>query len=143
MTEAQQAYDLLPKEIQENLPGLNETAELRSSEMPVIVKFFHAPTGFRWYIGAGDHLVYDEPEVFLRPDGKGGVEEFEVTEDWLLFGWCDLNMGFPELGYVSLNELRACHEGQVGLKALPVERDLHFNKNGKITLQDVIDGKAN
>lgn len=37
-----------------------------------------------------------------------------------LFGLCDLGMGFPELGYVSLKELMIIR-GRVGL---PIERDL-------------------
>jgi len=41
----------------------------------------------------------------------------------IAFGLCDLGMGFPELGYVDLNEL-ASLRGQLGL---PVERDLHFS----------------
>jgi hypothetical protein len=40
----------------------------------------------------------------------------------LLFGLCDLGMGFPELGYVSLNELMSLR-GKLGL---PVERDLYW-----------------
>jgi len=38
------------------------------------------------------------------------------------FGLCDLGIGFPELGYVSLSELAALR-GPLGL---PVERDLLF-----------------
>ena len=38
------------------------------------------------------------------------------------FGLCDLGMGFPELGSVSVSELASVH-GRLGL---PVERDLHF-----------------
>ena len=71
------AYDLLPQEIQDKLPGLDETAELRSSEMPVIVKYFHPATGFTWYIGAGEPL---EPGIYSQPDGHGEVEELEVKE---------------------------------------------------------------
>ena len=40
----------------------------------------------------------------------------------LLFGLCDLGMGYPELGYVSLTEL----EGVTGRLGLGIERDLHF-----------------
>jgi Protein of unknown function (DUF2958) len=40
----------------------------------------------------------------------------------LAFGLCDLGLGCPELGYVSLTELRAVR-GKLGL---PVERDEHF-----------------
>jgi DUF2958 family protein len=42
-------------------------------------------------------------------------------EPELAFGLCDLGVGFPELGYVSLDEL-ASLRGQLGL---PVERDRH------------------
>ncbi len=40
----------------------------------------------------------------------------------LLFGLCDLGMGYPELGYVSLAELESV-KGRLGLG---IERDLHF-----------------
>lgn len=39
-----------------------------------------------------------------------------------LFGLCDLGVGEPELGYVSLAEIRSVR----GQFRLPVERDLHF-----------------
>lgn len=39
------------------------------------------------------------------------------------FGLCDLGLGCPELGWMSLAELEALR-GRLGL---PVERDLHFN----------------
>lgn len=38
------------------------------------------------------------------------------------FGLCDLGLGEPELGYVSLKEL----ESIVGPAGLRIERDLHF-----------------
>jgi hypothetical protein len=40
----------------------------------------------------------------------------------LAFGLCDLGLGCPELGYVSLTELRTVR-GKLGL---PIERDEHF-----------------
>ena len=40
----------------------------------------------------------------------------------IAFGLCDLGMGFPELGYVDIEELRGI-TGPFGLK---VERDLYF-----------------
>lgn len=40
----------------------------------------------------------------------------------IAFGLCDLGMGYPELGYVSLSELQTI-TGPFGLK---VERDIHF-----------------
>lgn len=38
------------------------------------------------------------------------------------FGLCDLGLGYPELGYVSLAELVTVRGGL----GLPVERDVHF-----------------
>jgi len=38
------------------------------------------------------------------------------------FGLCDLGLGYPELGWVSLAEI-ATVRGRLGL---PIERDLHF-----------------
>lgn len=46
----------------------------------------------------------------------------ELDADGIAFGLCDLGMGEPELGYVSLHELAAIR-GPFGLK---IERDLHF-----------------
>jgi Protein of unknown function (DUF2958) len=43
-------------------------------------------------------------------------------DDGLAFGLCDLGLGCPELGYVSLAEISAVR-GKLGL---PVERDRHF-----------------
>jgi Protein of unknown function (DUF2958) len=40
----------------------------------------------------------------------------DMEEDGLLFGLCDLGLGCPELGYVSLDEL----------STVWVERDLYF-----------------
>ena len=50
-------------------------------------------------------------------------------EGGLDFGLCDLGLGEPELGYVSLAEL-ATVRGKLGL---PVERDLHFEANKTIS----------
>lgn len=44
----------------------------------------------------------------------------ELDEDNVFFGLCDLGMGFPELGSVSLEEL----EAYSGFPA--IERDLYF-----------------
>jgi len=49
-------------------------------------------------------------------------EWHEEAGEVLLFGLCDLGMGFPELGYVSLHELMSIR-GKLGL---PVERDLYW-----------------
>ena len=45
------------------------------------------------------------------------------------FGLCDLGLGFPELGWVSLAEIAAVR-GRLGL---PVERDLHFAPHKRLS----------
>ncbi|MCA1398403.1 MULTISPECIES: DUF2958 domain-containing protein [unclassified Bradyrhizobium] len=68
-----------------------------------------------------DHL----PVVKLfTPDGGATwlLTECDPDEPDLLFGLCDLGLGCPELGYVSLAEIMEVR-GRLGL---PVERDLHF-----------------
>lgn len=50
------------------------------------------------------------------------LTEIGLHDEDRAFGLCDLGLGYPELGYVSLSEL-ATLRGNLGL---PVERDLHF-----------------
>jgi hypothetical protein len=64
-----------------------------------VVKLFLPDAGATWLISEADP---DDPDR--------------------LFGLCDLGLGFPELGYVSLAEITALR-GKLGL---PVERDLTF-----------------
>jgi hypothetical protein len=70
-----------------------------------------------------------EPDIDFKPVVKLFTPDAQCT--WLLtelglddiaFGLCDLGMGCPELGYVSMRELRELR-GPLGL---PIERDLHF-----------------
>lgn len=60
----------------------------------------------------------------FSPDGAATwlISEVDPDDPDRLFGLCDLGLGFPELGYVSLAELSALR-GPLGL---PVERDRHF-----------------
>ena len=53
------------------------------------------------------------------------LTEFDPADTDRAFGLCDLGMGFPELGWVSITELRELR-GKFGL---PVERDRHFKAN--------------
>ena len=73
----------------------------------------------------------DEPEADFWPVVKLFTPDADCT--WLLteidpddpdiaFGLCDLGMGYPELGSVSLSELDSLR----GRLNLPVERDLYF-----------------
>lgn len=47
----------------------------------------------------------------------------EMYDEDTLFGLCDLGLGYPELGYVSLKELESLKFPPFGLG---VERDLYF-----------------
>jgi hypothetical protein len=68
----------------------------------------------------------DDPIVrahFFNPSGAGDwwiTEGSRDGDDYRMFGLCDL--GWPELGYVSMNEL----QGYVGRFGLGIERDLHW-----------------
>jgi hypothetical protein len=71
--------------------------------------------------GERDHT----PVVKLfTPDANATwlISEVDPDDADRLFGLCDLGLRSPELGYVSLSELKAVR-GPLGL---PIERDLHF-----------------
>jgi hypothetical protein len=53
----------------------------------------------------------------------------ELGLDDIAFGLCDLGLGCPELGYVSMHELRDLR-GPLGL---PIERDTHFEADKTIS----------
>ena len=50
------------------------------------------------------------------------LSELDPDDPEIAFGLCDLGMGFPELGNVSLSEM----ESVTGPGGLRIERDLHF-----------------
>jgi hypothetical protein len=50
------------------------------------------------------------------------LSEIDPDDHDMAFGLCDLGLGCPELGYVSLSEIRSIR----GRLKLPVEKDLHF-----------------
>lgn len=71
----------------------------------------------------------DEPDhrpvvKFFDPCGAATwlITESDPNEPDRLFGLCDLGLGFPELGYVSLDELQSI-ELRFGLG---IERDIHW-----------------
>ncbi len=59
---------------------------------------------------------------FFNPVGNSTwlISEMDGTDE--LFGLCDLGMGFPELGYVSLSEI-AAHRGFLNMG---IERDISW-----------------
>jgi hypothetical protein len=72
-----------------------------------------------------DQALDFEPVVKLfTPDGNATwlLTEIDNPDIDLALGLCDLGLGEPELGYVSVSELAAVR-GPLGL---PLERDLHF-----------------
>jgi hypothetical protein len=94
--------DLMPNDIRARLLA-NSTSPEETDHLPV-VKYFDP-------CGAATWIVTE-----LMPAEGDGVEPD------ILFGLCDLGMGCPELGYVSLSELRSV-TGRLGLG---IERDLYF-----------------
>ena len=50
----------------------------------------------------------------------------ELDDDGIAFGLCDLGMGSPELGYVSMDELMSIRFPPFGL---PIERDMNWKPN--------------
>ncbi|MEQ8829845.1 MAG: DUF2958 domain-containing protein [Alphaproteobacteria bacterium] len=82
---------------------------------------------------AEDGNVHDFwPVVKLFTPDAGAtwlLSEIDPEEPDIAFGLCDLGMGSPELGSVSLSEL-ASVRGRLGL---PVERDRHFKPTKSLT----------
>lgn len=76
---------------------------------------------------------FDPPPVvkLFTPDAGATwlLTEIDPDDEDHMFGLCDLGLGFPELGYVSLAELMSVR-GRLGL---PVERDLHFKADKPIS----------
>jgi hypothetical protein len=103
--------NLLPDILKEQMPALY--AQEQERDPLVHVKYFDPVGSWTWYATEGSPV--DE-------DGYMDTEKEKV--DFLFFG---LVVGFePELGYFSLNELKTAKEGLRGLRALPIERDIHF-----------------
>ena len=65
------------------------------------------------------------------PCGAGTwlLTEIDPDDETVAWGLCDLGMGFPEFGTVSLTEL-AGYRGRLGLG---IERDLYFKARGTIS----------
>ena len=88
---------VIPQHLYERLVA-NGLAPDGTDHVPV-VKFFDPAGAATWLI---TEVSRDDPDV--------------------LFGLCDLGMGFPELGYVSLTELKSV-KNRLGI---PLQRDLFF-----------------
>jgi Protein of unknown function (DUF2958) len=57
------------------------------------------------------------------------LTEIDPDDENVAWGLCDLGMGFPEFGTVSLDEL-AAYRGPFGLG---IERDLHFKARAPVS----------
>jgi hypothetical protein len=77
----------------------------------------------------GDAIDFKPVVKLFTPDAQCTWLLTELDADGVAFGLCDLGMGEPELGYVSLVEIRAVR-GKLGL---PIERDEHFEANKTIS----------
>ena len=72
----------------------------------------------------------DKPALKLfSPVGAATWLISEIDEDGIMFGLCYLGHGSPELGYVSLDEIKSVRL-PLGLK---IERDLHFTPDKTLT----------
>lgn len=73
---------------------------------------------------AGEDLDPLPVVKLFTPDANATwlLTELDPDDPGIAFGLCDLGLGSPELGYVSLAELVSIR-GRLGL---PIERDEHF-----------------
>jgi len=94
--------ELMPDDIRARLLANGAVPE-ETDHLPV-VKYFDPCGAATWII-----------TELMPAEGEG-------AEPDILFGLCDLGMGSPELGYVSLSELQSV-TGRLGLG---IERDLYF-----------------
>ena len=91
---------LLTDEIKSALPPLYSTEG--DGDKQIVCKFFNPVGAGTWYVCEGQE---------------------QANGDWLLFGLCDLGLGMPEWGYISVDDLES-----VSLPfGMGIERDLYFS----------------
>lgn len=109
---ARAAYTYVPKS--SDIPNIGAGYAPQSEPDPVVhIKLFDPAGGWTWY------LIEANPET---GEAYGLVDGFE-----------------DELGYIDLNEIAAAKQGQRGLKALPIERDIHWTPKRLSEVQAEID----
>ena len=81
--------------------------------------------------GTPDEIDFPPVVKLFNPCGAATwlLTEIDPEDESVAWGLCDLGMGFPEFGTVSLNEL-AEYRGRLGLG---IERDRFFVARGSIS----------
>lgn len=103
MPRGYQVQQLMTDELRKALPPLYANEDKATEDVIIQVRFFHA-------YGHGEWLIT------------------EFDGDDTMFGYCDLGMGCPEWGYVSLSELVELRATVCG-RQMPfqaIERDICF-----------------
>jgi hypothetical protein len=99
--------DLIPADLRERmLHNGRRSAAGQDHDPPPVVKLFTPDAGATWLL-----------------------TELDPADPDIAFGLCDLGLGCPELGSVSLAEIAAVR----GAFGLAVERDLWFAANGPLS----------
>jgi hypothetical protein len=90
--------------------------------------------------GTPDELDFEPVVKLFDPCGASTwlLTEIDPEDETVAWGLCDLGMGFPEFGTVSLDEL-AAYRGRLGIG---IERDLSFRPRGPISAYIDAAGKA-
>lgn len=94
-----------PEQLQQLIDNHDDSLINSNHDPYPVVKLFTPDAGATW--------------LLTELDERAGVA----------FGLCDLGLGSPELGYVSIAELKAVR----GRLRLPVERDLYFKASKPIS----------
>ena len=81
--------------------------------------------------GTSDEIDFHPVVKLFNPCGAATwlLTEIDPEDETVAWGLCDLGMGFPEFGTVSLTEM-AAYRGRFGLG---IERDLRFEARGPIS----------
>jgi hypothetical protein len=82
--------------------------------------------------GTKDEIDFKPVVKLFTPDANCTWLLTETDSEYpdCAFGLCDLGLGFPELGSVSLNEISSIR-GRLGL---PIERDQHFEPSHPLSV---------
>jgi hypothetical protein len=90
--------------------------------------------------GTSDEIDFHPVVKLFNPVGAATwlLTEIDPDDETVAWGLCDLGMGFPEFGTVSLTEL-SDYRGGFGLG---IERDLTFEARGPISIYIAVANKV-